>query len=1036
MRYDRGTRIVSQSLLTQRRKLRKFFLADEEAQVETLLQTLTPALEPRDTITARARALISVARGQIDLFQHLQQIYDLSGSEGALLLGLAEALPRIPDPDTATALLRDTLARGRWRLGHAAHGPWSSAVAWAFALATTLTTTRKTPSISQRINAAQLKAARYALRKLAHRFVFAETISAALQQAQTTAEIRYSFDMLGEAAITPSDAERYFDAYLQAIEAVSVQHSAAGSVSAIPAISVKLSALSPRYEISKRARVMTELMPKLLVLAKAARRGQVQLTVDAEEAERLELSLDLFERVYRDPDLADWSGLGLAVQAYQKRALPLIDWLVTLAQDVGKAIPVRLVKGAYWDTEVKRAQQGGYREFPVYTRKAATDLSYLVCAQSLLRAGANIIPQFATHNAHTIAFLLAYRDGRTAFEFQRLHGMGEAIYAEVLRTYRIPCRVYAPVGPYDDLLPYLIRRLLENGANSSFVNQVPNTSLSVDSILQDPTQILSSHNALRNPKIVLPSQQYQPERLNSRGYPFADSETWEPLMEQIDRYLQPVRPLNCRPLIAGQSLNGQARAIHDPSAIGREIGTVHDADSALADLALNTTDRAFANWSTTNVTTRAEILERAATCMDTQTPALVSALIREAGKCLPDAIAEVREAIDLLRYYASEARRLLSHPRALPGPSGELNSLSLLGRGVFLCISPWNFPLAIFLGQVAAALVSGNTVIAKPAEQTSLVAGMAVQLLLDADLPPAVIALLPGDGAMLCTRLLTDTRLAGVCFTGSTTTAKQIQRNLANNSGPIIPFIAETGGINTLIADSSAHPEQLVQEVVWSAFNSAGQRCSALRLLIVQEDIATHVLELLAGMIGTLELGDPALPATDIGPVIDATALATLQHHRQRLEREGRCIATALVPETLTEGYYFAPCAYEIPAVEWLQEEVFGPILHVVRYQVTDLERVIDAVNSKGYGLTFGIHSRIGGFVDHLQRRVRAGNVYVNRNMIGAVVGTQPFGGEGLSGTGPKAGGPNYLIRFTTERTTTINTAAVGGDTRLLGDAG
>jgi RHH-type proline utilization regulon transcriptional repressor/proline dehydrogenase/delta 1-pyrroline-5-carboxylate dehydrogenase len=707
-----------------------------------------------------------------------------------------------------------------------------------------------------------------------------------------------------------------------------------------------------------------------------------------------------------------------------------------LARDAERRIPVRLVKGAYWDTEVKRAQQNGLPGYPVFTRKVATDVSYLACATALVKARDAIYCQFATHNAHTVAYILeragAGRGSNAAdFEFQRLHGMGAALYGQVVAQRNVACRVYAPVGSHEDLLPYLVRRLLENGANTSFVNRIADASLPVEQVVADPVLQLQAITPKADPRIPLPLHLYGASRMNSTGLSFADSNAYNELQAALQSQLE--NPAwAAMPIVDGKELRGTPRKLYDPSDRSRAIGAVLDAPSAALEAALVATSRAVPEWDATPAAERAAILERAADLIEARRAEFMALCVREAGKTLPDALGEVREAVDLLRYYAAEARRLFAAPAELPGPTGEKNTLALHGRGVFACISPWNFPLAIYLGQIGAALAAGNAVIAKPAEQTPLIACAAVLALLEAGLPPAVIAFLPGDGETVGAPLTADERVGGVCFTGSTSTAKLIQRSLAARDGIVAPLIAETGGLNVLIADSSTLPEQLVQDVVASAFNSAGQRCSALRLLIVQEEIFPRVAELIEGALETLKLGDPGELATDIGPVIDEAALATLKRHEEKLAREAKLIGKAWIPDQLARGLYVAPSAWEIPSIDWLTAEVFGPLLHVVKYREAELDRVVDAINAQGYGLTMGIHSRIDETVNRIVARARVGNIYVNRNIIGAVVGTQPFGGEGLSGTGPKAGGPHYLLRFVTERTLTINTAAAGGNASLM----
>ncbi|HET7675310.1 MAG TPA: bifunctional proline dehydrogenase/L-glutamate gamma-semialdehyde dehydrogenase PutA, partial [Gammaproteobacteria bacterium] len=829
-----------------------------------------------------------------------------------------------------------------------------------------------------------------------------------------------------------TDAQGFFDAYADAIDAIGASVSGSVDVFSAPSISVKLSALHPRYEFAQRERVLAELTPRLLALAERAAKAGIALTVDAEEANRLDLSLDVFERVYRSDSLRGWQGFGLAVQAYQKRAIRLIDWLAALGEDVGRRIPVRLVKGAYWDTEIKLAQMEGLKGYPVFTRKASTDVSYLACARRLLAAGDVIYPQFATHNAHTLASVVEMAGERRDFEFQRLHGMGEELYDEVVGDNKLGmhCRVYAPVGRHKELLPYLVRRLLENGANTSFVNRIIDEKVPIDDIVADPVATVEGLHIKRHPRIPVPREIYGAERINSAGINLSDVSEADALAEAIAAALR--RDWRAVPVVSGKALEGSAHPVLDPSDRRRQVGSVVDADEQAVRDALAAAHAAQPGWDATPPAQRADILLRAADLYEEHHAELMALAIREAGKSVLDAIAEVREAVDFLRYYALRSRRDFGEPIRLPGYTGESNELSLHGRGVFTCISPWNFPLAIFTGQISAALAAGNCVLAKPAEQTALIGALAVRLLHEAGIPGDVLHFLPGRGEVVGAAAVADERVAGVAFTGSTETAKMIHKSLANRGGAIPALIAETGGQNAMLVDSSALPEQVVKDVVESAFHSAGQRCSALRVLFVQEEIAPRVIEILSGYMQTLKVGDPALLPTDLGPVIDDEALASLNAHAERIKRQGRLIAEAKLPPECANGSFFAPLAVEIDSLDILKREVFGPILHVIRYRARDLDKVIDAINETGYGLTLGVHSRIDSRARDIERRIRVGNAYINRNMIGAVVGVQPFGGQGLSGTGPKAGGPHYLLRFATERTLTINTAAVGGNATLL----
>ena len=795
-----------------------------------------------------------------------------------------------------------------------------------------------------------------------------------------------------------------------------------------PGISVKLSALDPRFEAISRNRVLAELTPKVLALARKARDHDLNFTVDAEEADRLELGLDVIAAVLADPSLAGWEGFGLAVQAYQKRAPAVIDWLDETARALGRRLMVRLVKGAYWDTEVKRAQERGLPDYPVFTRKAMTDLCYAVCTRKLLAARPRLYPQFATHNALTVAGVIEDAGGVEGYEFQRLHGMGEALYDLLLADHPgAACRVYAPVGGHRDLLAYLVRRLLENGANSSFVSVAADPTVPIATILQRPQDWIGDARHARHRRIPLPIDLYGPERRNSRGVEFGDRAS-------LDRLLAEVRaakmPDGAAPLIDGDVRAGAERPVVSP-VNGQTIGRVREGDAAVATAAMAAAQSGFASWASEPIERRAAALERASDLIDARRARLIALMQAEGGKTLDDAVAEVREAIDFCRYYALEARRSLA-PQPLPGPTGESNELRMRGRGVFVCISPWNFPLSIFLGQVSAALAAGNAVVAKPAEQTPLIAAAAVRLLHEAGIPPEALQLVPGDGRVGAA-LVADARVAGVAFTGSTEVARAINRALAAKDAPIVPLIAETGGINPMIVDATALPEQVTDDVVTSAFRSAGQRCSALRLLCVQEDVAEHVVDMIAGAARELELGDPREVSTHVGPVIDAEAKDKLDRWIAAMEGERRVRFRwdryKSLPAT---GTYVPPAIVMLDHARDLREEVFGPILHVVRWRADALDELLDEIAGNGYGLTLGIHSRIDARIEQIVARLANGNAYVNRNMIGAVVGTQPFGGTGLSGTGPKAGGPNYLRRFTTEQVLTINTAAAGGNASLL----
>lgn len=957
--------------------------------------------------------------------------FGLSTREGVVLMCLAEALLRIPDADTADALIRDKLAGTRWDAADE-DNLLLNAATWGLMLTGTLAAWRDEPGEDAGTTARRLvaragepvvrAAIRQAMKIMAEQFIVGETIDAAVERAteREAAGYRFSYDMLGEAARTAADAARYLAAYETAIDAVGRAAQRDLPVEGRPGVSIKLSALHPRFEVGQRERVLAELAPRAAALARRAAAAGIPITIDAEEADRLELTLELFERLARDPQTAGWTGLGLAVQAYQKRALAVCDWLAALARITGRRLMVRLVKGAYWDSEIKAAQVLGLDDYPVFTRKSATDVSYLACAQTLLDAGPSLFPQFATHNSHTVAAVLECAAGRADFEFQKLQGMGDALYEALWPETAVPCRVYAPVGGHRDLLAYLVRRLLENGANSSFVHQVGDPAVPLERLVADPLERLPRPYA-PHPRVPKPPD-LLPDRLNSRGADLSDRHVLARLAARI---------ADDRAAVARTAGSGSS----EPADRRRPVGAVREATAAELDAAVRAAAGAWRAWEATPAAERAGCLERAADLFEARMDELVSLCVREAGKTLPDAVAEVREAADFCRYYAARGRTEFGAPTSLPGPTGESNRLELGGRGVFACISPWNFPLAIFTGQVTAALVAGNAVVAKPAEQTPLIAARAAAALHEAGVPREALQLVAGTGETVGAPLVRHPSVAGVAFTGAYETARAINQALAARDGPIVPLIAETGGLNAMVVDSSALPEQVVADTVASAFQSAGQRCSALRVLLVQEDAAPRILEMLAGAIAELVIGDPASPATDVGPVIDDEAKRALETHIAQLRAHGRVLAAATLPAAAAHGSFVAPIAVEIAPDRLPDREVFGPVLHVVRWRPGDLERVLDAVAATGYGLTLGIHSRIERFVARVRARLRVGNTYVNRNMIGAVVGVQPFGGEGRSGTGPKAGGPHYLQRFALERTLTVNTAAAGGNAALLAQA-
>jgi len=1033
--------------------IRDAFLADERATLVALASQIAQTDADVRAIGTQARAWVEAVRserqtqGGIESF--LQQ-YDLSTPEGVLLMCVAEALLRIPDAATADALIRDKLSRGDWdrHLG-ASDSLLVNASTWGLMLTGKLTRIEQADARDPRAWYARFAAragepvvrvaVRQAMKVMAEQFVLGRTIGEAVARSAAAEQraYRHSYDMLGEAAVTAADAARYFESYRDAIAVIGGSARAEEtSVFARPSISVKLSALHPRYEYPQRTRVLTELVPAVIALARAAKATDIGMTIDAEEAERLELSLELLARVRRDAGLGGWDGLGLAVQAYQKRARSVVGFVVALARETRTRIPVRLVKGAYWDTEIKRAQVQGLAGYPVFTKKAHTDVSYLACARALLEAGEHVYPMFATHNAHTIAWVSARaRSARaTEFEFQRLHGMGDALYRAVRDSgagTAIACRVYAPVGGHRDLLPYLVRRLLENGANTSFVNRIGDPHVEIDDLVADPLGRARAWDFAPATRIPLPADIFAPERRNSAGVSLAD----QPAMAALDDAVARSADAQWTAMPDGEvpGASELARDVLEPADRRRTIGAVVDAEWPAADRALAKLVEGQPGWDARPARDRAAILDRAADTIEAELDEWIALLAREAGKTRAAAIAEVREAADFCRYYAAQARLRFDAPLALPSPTGESNTLALRGRGVFACISPWNFPLAIFTGQVAAALAAGNAVVAKPAEQTVLIAAQAIRALHAAGVPADALVLVPGPGESVGARLCADPRVAGVAFTGSTAVGSAIAQALAART-PIVPLIAETGGQNAMIVDSSALAEQVVADVVQSAFDSAGQRCSALRVLCLQEDIAPRVIEMIAGAMDELVIGDPGDLATDVGPVIDVAALTSLEAHVAQMDAAGLVRHRVALPSACAHGNFVPPTLIVLDRLDRLTQEVFGPVVHVVTWRADALDALIDQVNAFGYGLTLGIHSRVDATIDRIVSRVRVGNVYVNRNMIGAVVGMQPFGGEGLSGTGPKAGGPNYLPRFAVERTLSVNTAAAGGNAALLAE--
>jgi len=1042
--------------LPSRARLSEALLADEGKLVETLIDRARVGENEQREIARLAERLVRAARarrsesGGVDSFLHE---YRLSSREGVLLLCLAEALLRIPDAATADRLIAGTIGGGDW----ARHlGQSNSLLVNASTYGLMLTGhvidwgegEGNTPwSTLQRLIGRSgepviRQALRQAMRILGSQFVLGQTISEALANAEGEADkgYRFSFDMLGEAARTADDAAAYTARYHEAVDAIAAW---AGSphlsneeeLHSRPGLSVKLSALHPRYQPTQQERLREELFPTLRDLACAMREAWLPLTIDAEEQDKLEFSVSLFETLLTDPALAGWNGLGLAVQAYGKRALPVIDWLGQMSEATDRRMPVRLVKGAYWDSEIKWAQEAGLEGYPVFTRKVNTDVAYLAAARALLARPRSFFPQFATHNAHTIA-AIAVLAGDRDYEFQRLYGMGEALHREVVRPEVLGkrCRIYAPVGGHKDLLAYLVRRLLENGANTSFVNRLADDEAPIAAIVADPVEKAARLQAKANPLIPIPPALFVPERRNSLGLPIWEDDVRASLLSSTKRALATAS--DAGPIVSGEMLEG-AEVVNMTSPHDRRlvVGTCRYADPPAIDRALSAAKSASHDWDARGGDARAAILERAADLFEADRAPLLGLMVREAGKTLANAQADLREAVDHLRYSAAEARRSFAAPIGLKGPTGERNELSLHGRGVFACISPWNFPLAIFTGQIAGALAAGNAVVAKPAEQTPLTAAHAIKHLHAAGVPVDVLHLLPGHGETVGAALVRDPRIDGIAFTGGTDTCIDINRALAAREGPIVKLIAETGGQNCMIVDSSALPEQVVDDALASAFDSAGQRCSALRVLFLQQDVAGGMIDMLLGAARELTIGDPLDYATDIGPVIDAEAKQALEQHKAHMRREAKELLDLPLPASCAHGTFVAPAIYAIPSLALLPREVFGPILHVITFAGDRLAELCEAINATGYGLTLGLHTRVQATADFVAERVKVGNLYVNRNQIGAVVGVQPFGGEGLSGTGPKTGGPNYLRGFALERVRNTDLTASGGNAALLAAA-
>ncbi len=1024
------------------------YAPDDRKVLTALCRTIDLDTASRKRIEDNAESLIKGIRsraGKIGGLEDFLRDYALSTREGLALMVLAEALLRVPDTATQSRLIEEKLGTGDWQDKKQA-GTWFVSMAtWGLGLSSRIVHSNDNANsilggLTKRLGMPAIReATKQAMHFMGHQFVLGETIQKALSKAapHVSEGYRYSFDMLGEGARTMADADRYYKAYANAIDAIG-NKTGDKPLPDRMGISVKLSALHPRYEAVQNGRVVDELVPRLIDLALKAKQFDLNFTIDAEECDRLEISLDVIARTLADPRLAGWDGFGLAIQAYQKRALPIIDWVNDLALSLDRKLMVRLVKGAYWDTEIKHAQEQGVADFPVFTRKPATDVSYRACAQRLLDCRDRLYPQFATHNALTVAAIMEMAGknpgggpgGGDGYEFQRLHGMGEDLYKIITEERGVPCRIYAPVGGHRDLLAYLVRRLLENGANSSFVAKVGDPNVPVSELLEHPEDAIDFGRHARHGNIKLPGALFG-ERPNSAGLEFGSNSDLTTLVDGVAAANN--ENFAATSLIGGKSCGGAWIEVISPVDAKTSAGKTRFAALKDVERAMDCAASAHRAWDSTLVVTRAAALNKMADLLEDNRDRIISLLAREAGKSLTDGIAEIREAVDFCRYYARDALTKFGAPKLLPGPTGEENRFLMRGRGTFICVSPWNFPLAIFLGQISAALVAGNCVIAKPAEATNLIAHLAVTLFHRAGIPEDVLQLVLGKGSDIGAALIAHPQVAGVAFTGSTITAQAINRTLAAKDGPIVPFIAETGGINAMIVDASALPEQVADDVIMSAFRSAGQRCSALRLLCLQDDVAERMIEMIKGAAAELTLGDPSLPQSDMGPLIDQAARGRIMAHVEKMKSSHGVVAAGRGPDDdLQSGYWVKPHIIELNSPDELSEEIFGPVLHIVRWKAAELDILLDRIDAKGYGLTLGIHSRIEAFTSHISSRLAHGNVYINRNTIGAIVGSQPFGGSGLSGTGPKAGGPNYLTRFAREQHISENTAAAGGNASLL----
>jgi len=1027
-----------------RQQLLTNYVKDEKSCLEFLLQKAAFSANDESAIAQIATDLIKKVRGRETHktgIESLMSHFSLTSEEGILLMCLAEALLRIPDKKTQELLIKDKLMGAKWDKYVGAHASrFVNLVAWSLSLSGKIV--RDYPDqkfkhiwygMMNRLGEPVIREAiRHTMKLMSEHFVLGNTIEEALTRSKPLAEEGYffSYDMLGEMACTMEQASFYFSAYQKAIDEIANSLSNTLPSFSRPTISIKLSALYPRYEFTHRETAVPFLIAELKKLVLQAKKHNIYVTIDAEEATRLDMSLDIFEAVYTDPDLNGWEGLGLAVQAYQKRCYALLEWLIDLARTHQKKIGVRLVKGAYWDSEIKMSQVDGYDDYPVFTRKSATDVSYLACAKLLLSANDVVYPQFATHNAHTAASIIFMTRGtHIDFEFQSLQGMGGPLHGVLVnpKTFGLKSRIYAPVGKHTELLPYLVRRLLENGANTSFVHQIADTNIAIEKLIESPIQKVKWFECQPNKNIPKPSHIYPNDRLNSKGFDASREDQLALLQNQMVKFDKHQWHANA----LHQKSSKDSKPVLSPSNTSVQIGSVVHATEKDIETALkNATDVAF-DWNLLGVEKRAMLLLNIADLMERDFVEFMVLLQKEAGKTFHDAVAEIREAVDFCRYYAMQARLRLI-PEDLVGATGESNRLYYVGRGVVICISPWNFPLAIFMGQVVASLVAGNCVIAKPAMQTTLIAAKAITICHEAGIPKEVLQFLPASGKLVDQMLIANPQVKAVIFTGSTETAKIIQRRLAEREDEIVPFIAETGGINAMVVDSSALLEQVVADVMISAFGSAGQRCSALRLLCIQDTVADAFIAMLQGAMKTWTVDHPQYLLTDVGPVIDQASQSTLLAHIDEMHKHSTFIGQIQLSAENDKGFYVAPTAFELSSVDVLTKEVFGPILHVVRYREEDRGKIVDQINAKGFGLTFGIQTRILLTTEFLERRIVAGNIYVNRSMTGAVVGVQPFGGSANSGTGPKAGGPNYLLRLCREVTVSINTTATGGNAQLL----